>query len=643
MTRCALFPIIAGGLLTMGIATAQESIQLDEAVTWLPSAQRLDLSVLDPLDGLTPPTDDDDLVVLYRRIDYRLTDDAVHRSSTRIYKFNSEEAIRDYGTLRVNFDAASDTIDITRAMVVDSNGDAHLVEPATVQIVPSDSFNVFSDFRYVVLPMTGVDVGSIAVVAENVTTDRSKEIAPWGAVLYEQYSVPQGKIDISMTWDTPELKPQWKSEIEGMTCSETGTSSLHCSVTDVPGYPLDDDVFFDDEAPQFVAAKRMSWDGIAGWYLQLFNSAVSGAPSVVAKAAELSDGLEDETEILKAVHEFVSNQVRYVGLEHGDSSHVPHSSDVTLKRRYGDCKDKAALLIDLLHHSGIDMSPVLVATTRRDPDKLIVPSSRYFDHLIVCGELSNGEHYCVDGTDPYTGIDQLSSWTQGAVALQVNENTVPSVLPADEYRYTIIEDLRLAITESGELQENGTLNYRGAHGSNLRGYLAGMSSEELEDWALENYHYSVSEATDPEFRIEGIEEVDDDLAISWDASYEAMVSPREDLLYTENASWLHQAINLVQTQNDEYDYRFPGVSFDSIVTVDVANNWKIDQWSPNIAMQSRFGRLERGLESYGQELTIRTRFEAPAAVIPVDNIEDFIHFLEIIQTEDSWRISGTLR
>ena len=58
----------------------------------------------------------------------------------------------------------------------------------------------------------------------------------------------------------------------------------------------------------------------------------------------------------------------------------------TLDLRYGDCKGKVALLVAMARHAGIPAYPVLVSTVRSALDKLMLPSWKYFDHMIVCLE-----------------------------------------------------------------------------------------------------------------------------------------------------------------------------------------------------------------------------------------------------------------
>lgn len=360
-------------------------------------------------------------------------------------------------------------------------------------------------------------------------------------------------------------------------------------------------------------------------------------------AAQLSDGLGEEVQKLKAIHGFVATQIRYVGLEHGSFAFIPHRTDLTLQRRYGDCKDKTALLIDLLKQVGINMSPVLVSTGRRDPKKLFIPSGSYFDHLIVCGALANGEEYCLDPTDPFSGIKPLGNWIQGAVALYVAEQTGPTVLPADRFRWVFDEELELTITDAGQLLEKGQLVYTGVYASSLRSSLSALSSKEMQKWAIENYHLTVSDLVDPHFAFSGMDAINESLIISWNTEYSDLVSPTHDLKYIEISAWLSSMLSFLESNNDAYDYRFSGANYEAATTINVNKKWRINNISPDIDMQSQFGSFRRSHEIEGQKVLIRTSVEAPGGVIAVGDMARFTRFLRILQKENAIRVEGTIR
>ena len=72
---------------------------------------------------------------------------------------------------------------------------------------------------------------------------------------------------------------------------------------------------------------------------------------------------------------------------------------VTFDKKYGVCRDKAALLVSMLRLAGLDAYPVLVSVgTRKDAG---VPDP-YFNHAIVGVELDKGQIVLMDPTDENT-------------------------------------------------------------------------------------------------------------------------------------------------------------------------------------------------------------------------------------------------
>ena len=63
-----------------------------------------------------------------------------------------------------------------------------------------------------------------------------------------------------------------------------------------------------------------------------------------------------------AIQEFVLRSTHYVALEFGIYSYKPYPVSQIYARRFGDCKDKASLMIALLRAAGIEAEIALVRT-----------------------------------------------------------------------------------------------------------------------------------------------------------------------------------------------------------------------------------------------------------------------------------------
>jgi hypothetical protein len=135
--------------------------------------------------------------------------------------------------------------------------------------------------------------------------------------------------------------------------------------------------------PRAEVSEFADWQDVARHCRALFASVER--PSAATAALVRGWGLQDASEearVERAVR-FVQDDVRYLGMEMGPHSHQPHAPADTLRRRFGDCKDKATLLVALLRELGVRAWPALVATRTGRTLSERLPSMFAFDHVIV--------------------------------------------------------------------------------------------------------------------------------------------------------------------------------------------------------------------------------------------------------------------
>ena len=106
-----------------------------------------------------------------------------------------------------------------------------------------------------------------------------------------------------------------------------------------------------------------SWDDFAAWYRRLAKGSDAVDDAVKKMAADLGDGAKTRLEKIQRDFEFVS-ALRYVAIELGVQGFRPRTPTQVLTNRYGDCKDKANLLIALLRCQGIPADFVLLTVAR---------------------------------------------------------------------------------------------------------------------------------------------------------------------------------------------------------------------------------------------------------------------------------------
>lgn len=111
--------------------------------------------------------------------------------------------------------------------------------------------------------------------------------------------------------------------------------------------------------PYVGISSLSSWDQFAEWYRRLAKGADEIDDSVKKMASQLADGADSRLDKIKRDFEFVS-ALRYVAIETGVQGFRPRTPAQVLSNHYGDCKDKANLLVALLRAQGIEANFVLV-------------------------------------------------------------------------------------------------------------------------------------------------------------------------------------------------------------------------------------------------------------------------------------------
>ena len=118
------------------------------------------------------------------------------------------------------------------------------------------------------------------------------------------------------------------------------------------------------------------------------NTARSWTPKPNPAAVQPHCGQADrrQTEVAEkeaAILDYLDREVRYTGIEFGEAAIVPQDPAETLSHKYGDCKDKATLLVAMLRAAGIPAYVALLNAGSRMDVPADMPGMGLFDHAIV--------------------------------------------------------------------------------------------------------------------------------------------------------------------------------------------------------------------------------------------------------------------
>lgn len=167
-----------------------------------------------------------------------------------------------------------------------------------------------------------------------------------------------------------------------------------------------------------------SWTAVGEWYRGLELSRTTPDDEIKAKVAELTAGKATDEDKVRALYEYVSTQIRYIGVAFGVGRYQPHQAVEVLHNQYGDCKDKATLLTAMLAAAGVPSDAALIGAGVRFNEA--VPSPASFNHLITHLKLS-GQDVWLDSTEEVAPYKMMYAGLRDREALLVPPAGTPVV------------------------------------------------------------------------------------------------------------------------------------------------------------------------------------------------------------------------
>jgi transglutaminase-like putative cysteine protease len=451
---------------------AHPAFAADSAPEWLRAAAQQKLPVYDK---------DTVAVILLDETQVTVRDngeiDTLRRGAIRLLR---PEAHREYPGIAVDFDKDS-KVSYLKAWTIESNGhEIALGDKDTVE-VGYLSDHEYDDVKMKALQYAESNPGNV-VGYEYVKRNRPyvfennwsfQNTAPVVTARFE-LQLPPGWEFTASWFNYPEQKPQ-----------SLGANHYVWEVNNLPGVEIEPDMptwrviagwagikYFPHD-PSMQAKATGSWKDVGLWYEGLETPRRVATPAIKQKVAELTTGLTDPLAKARVLTDYVQHHIRYMAVEIGIGGWQPHAAGEVFARQFGDCKDKATLLLTMLHEAGIEAYSVSIDHRRQfvHPD---FPSV-FMDHAILAirlpDNISDAGLYSVvndpklgrllffDPTNEYVPLGSLPWYLQETYALVITPEggeliSLPLLPPAtNRLLRTATFNLSAAGDLSGEIHE----------------------------------------------------------------------------------------------------------------------------------------------------------------------------------------------
>ncbi|MBC7189438.1 DUF3857 domain-containing protein, partial [Candidatus Aerophobetes bacterium] len=319
----------------------------------------------------------------------------------KIIKIFNVRGREKYGEIQIDYDSTYQKVEIDFARTIKPDGS--IVEVGKKDIKDIDrwsGFPLYSNAKVKVISMPEVVEGSIIEYRATVFTAKLMNEDDFQLRFPLQYfepvlrhrikvKVPEGrKINIHYV-RCENTKPEVKKEDNFLV--------YHWEIDNIPEIiPEPDMPPWADISPFIMVSSFESWDEFSSWWRSLSEGQAEPTEEIRRQVEKIIEGKKTQREKAAAIYHWIVANIRYVGLEFGEAGFKPHSAQEVFENKYGDCKDKATLLIAMFKAAKIPAYYALIGTREMGKLEKDIPMSQ-FNHAI-CLAMIDGEMIFLDPT-----------------------------------------------------------------------------------------------------------------------------------------------------------------------------------------------------------------------------------------------------
>ena len=404
---------------------------------------------------LTPPPASDVFFIDYEETLVFDADGRVNRTWYVLYKVLTKKGAEGGASVSFSWEPWRQERPNLRARVITPDNVVHVLDEKTITDAPAKESqdNVFSDRRIIRAPLPAVAPGALV---EEEETFKESPLFPGAGTLERFYigaSVPihhtrlvlDAPHDLPIRYDLqllPDLKPE-RTEAAGRVRITFDYGPMDALEDPEPHLPSDVSA-----QPNVTFSTGASWQHMAETYGQVVDKQIAGA-ELKSQVSKLIAGKKSRDEKAAAILQYVDREVRYTGVEFSESAVVPNTPSETLSRKYGDCKDKATLLVAMLRAANIPAYVALLAVGGREDVSPDLPGMDMFDHAIAY--VPGDPDLWIDVTDEYARLGEIPMGDQERLALVIRpETTALKLTPATSSTHNaLIEKREIYLAENG--------------------------------------------------------------------------------------------------------------------------------------------------------------------------------------------------
>ena len=605
-----------------------------------------------------------DAVLLYSETNVNvISADKIKTVVRRAYKILRPDG-REYGTAFASFRSPGQKISGMRGWCIPAQGKDYEVkdkEAMDVSVPGIQGSELIDDLRVKLLRIPAPDVGNIIGYEYELEEQPLVLQDDWNFQEINPVRESHYSLQLPQGW---EYKASWLNHPE-VTPTQTGSNQWQWVVSDVKGVRYEEQMpprqglqgqmilsFFPSGG---ATAKGFSnWREMGTWYWNLENGRFAASPEIKQKVAALTALAPTPLDKMKALANFVQDDIRYVAIELGIGGWQPHPASDIFAHRYGDCKDKATLMRTMLREIGVNSFQVAI-NTERGSITSDTPAYLGFNHQITAIQLPDsatspslvatmqhpklGKILFFDPTDELTPFGQISGALQANYGLLVTPDGGELVeLPKQPAAMNSIRrTAKLTLDPNGKLQGEVEELRLGDRASSERWRLRNITKdtdrikpiETLLAGSLSNFRITKASVIN-------LQQTNQPFGFNYSFEAQNYAKNAGDLILVRPRVIGVKAEAIMETKNPRlFPIEFPGPVQDTdSFQITLPPGYVVDDLPPPVDADFSFASYHSKTEVKGNVIGYTRTFEVKELSVPVGKADELKKFYRIIASDE---------
>ena len=423
---------------------------------------------------------DTDTLVLFNHFSHDVLPTGQSRYTThQVVKILTERGIQRYGDIAIPYQPTAQNIGVNIARTITTDGT--ILQPpdeAYNDVTPPGflSQNLYSDAMWKVISMVGL-VPGVCIEYKVTLEDKVPGGETWITGGYNLQAT-EATLETSYALQMPKTwHLQWEvandpnPQTPVISHTENDTIIYIWKYGETPALTLEEGMpHINDILPRLRYSSIKDWDSVYNWYKDLVKGRYTPNTNIEAKVRQLTNDLTTEEAKIRALYHFVATNIRYVGIELGQSAYQPTPATEVFQMQYGDCKDKTTLLISMLDLVGIKAYPVLMSVAPHERVDTTLPLLSQFNHMITAIPTGANTHTWLDPTASTCRYGDLPYNAQGRTGFLISDTHgefVETPIYAPESN-RLVSTTELTLDSDGSVQGTLYIQTNGQYDLNTR-------------------------------------------------------------------------------------------------------------------------------------------------------------------------------